>query len=153
MYIIVLISAKKHRLWYLLELPHWDGSKEYPQSMFWAEIWKIPEFLSENFQFFVVKFSIYLNRHVFIMEWQWCSCFSHSSISCHHILIRNIKEWLWTMDEWEGVHKQSCASLGGSVGCAVRLETRRTRVQPPPRSATFFRGDWSWNIFYGRSHQ
>ena len=38
--------------------------------------------------------------------------------------------------------------LGGSVGCAVRLETRRSQVQPPPRSATFFRGDWSWNIFY-----
>ena len=31
--------------------------------------------------------------------------------------------------------------LGGSVGCAVRLETRRSRVQPPPRSATFFHGD------------
>ena len=33
------------------------------------------------------------------------------------------------------------AGLGGSVGCAVRLETRRSRVQPPPRSATFIRGD------------
>ena len=33
------------------------------------------------------------------------------------------------------------AGLGGSVGCAVRQETRRSRVQPPPRSATFFRGD------------
>ena len=33
------------------------------------------------------------------------------------------------------------AGLGGSVGCAVRLETRRSRVQPPPRSATFFHGD------------
>ena len=43
------------------------------------------------------------------------------------------------------------AGLGGSAGCAVRLETRRSRVQPPPRSATFFRGDWSWNIFYGHS--
>ena len=43
------------------------------------------------------------------------------------------------------------AGLGGSVGCAVWLETRRSRVQPPPRSATFFRGDWSWNIFYGHS--
>ena len=31
--------------------------------------------------------------------------------------------------------------LGGSVVCAVRLETRRSRVQPPPRSAIFFRGD------------
>ena len=33
----------------------------------------------------------------------------------------------------------------------IRLETRRSRVQPPPRSATFFCGDWSWNIFYGHS--
>ena len=33
------------------------------------------------------------------------------------------------------------AGLGGSVGCAVQLETRRSRVQPPSRSATFFRGD------------
>ena len=34
-----------------------------------------------------------------------------------------------------------CPGLGGSVGCAVQRETRRSRVQPPPRSATFFRGD------------
>ena len=37
--------------------------------------------------------------------------------------------------------KYTEASLGGSVGCAVQLETRRSQVQPPPRSATFFRGD------------
>ena len=29
------------------------------------------------------------------------------------------------------------AGLGGSVGCVVRLETRRSRVQPSQRSATF----------------
>ena len=39
------------------------------------------------------------------------------------------------------VTERFVAGLGGSVGCAVRLETRRSRVQPPPRSATFFRGD------------
>ena len=33
------------------------------------------------------------------------------------------------------------AGLGGSVGIASRLETRRSWVQPLPRSATFFRGD------------
>ena len=33
---------------------------------------------------------------------------------------------------------QSLAGIGGSVGCAVRLETRRPRVQSPPRSATSF---------------
>ena len=41
--------------------------------------------------------------------------------------------------------------LGGSVWCALRLETRRSWVQPPPRSATFFHGDWSQNIFYSHS--
>ena len=29
---------------YSLEPPRWGGSNEYPQSMFWAEIWKILEF-------------------------------------------------------------------------------------------------------------
>ena len=28
---------------------------------------QISEFLSENFQFLVEKFSVYLNRHVFVM--------------------------------------------------------------------------------------
>ena len=45
---------------YVLEPPRRGGSKEYSQSMFRAEIWKISEFLSENFQFLVVKFSIYM---------------------------------------------------------------------------------------------
>ena len=36
--------------------------------MFQVEIWKISEFLSENFQFLVVKFSIHLNRHVFVIS-------------------------------------------------------------------------------------
>ena len=33
-YIIFLISAQKHRLWYMLEPPRRGGSNEYPQSMF-----------------------------------------------------------------------------------------------------------------------
>ena len=55
---------------------------------------------------------------------------------------------------WNGmrsIYTTQFAGLGGSVGCVVQLETRRSRVQPPLRSATFFHGDWSWNIFYGRS--
>ena len=43
-------------------------------------------------------------------------------------------------DIFETLTDMEDAGLGGSVGCAVRLETRRSRVQPPPRSATFFRG-------------
>ena len=62
----LFISAQKHRLWYSLEPPRWGGSNEHLHSMFWAEMWKLSELLSENFYFLVVKFSIYLNRRVFV---------------------------------------------------------------------------------------
>ena len=58
-----------HGLWYSLEPPRRGGSNEYPQSMFLSRnIKTISEFLSETFQFSVVKFSVYLNRHVFVMS-------------------------------------------------------------------------------------
>ena len=66
-YIIFLISAQNIDCGYSLELPHCGSFNEYPQSMFWAETWKISEFLSENFHFLVVKFSVYLNGLVFLM--------------------------------------------------------------------------------------
>ena len=53
---------------YSLEPPLRGGFNKDPQSMFWAEIWKLSEFLSENFQFLVLKFSIYLNWGVFVMS-------------------------------------------------------------------------------------
>ena len=37
---------------YTSEPPRRGGSNEYAQSMFWAEIWKISDFFSENFQVF-----------------------------------------------------------------------------------------------------
>ena len=37
-YIIFLICAQKHRLWYSLEPPRRGGSNEYLQSMFRAEM-------------------------------------------------------------------------------------------------------------------
>ena len=51
-YIIFLISAQKIDSGYSLEPPLRGGSNEYLQSMFWAEMWKISEFLFENFHFF-----------------------------------------------------------------------------------------------------
>ena len=66
-YIIFLISAQNIDCGYSLEPPRRGGSNEYPQSTFWAEIWIISEFFIWKFSFFVVKFSIYLNRHVFVM--------------------------------------------------------------------------------------
>ena len=68
-YIILLISVQNIDCGYSLEPPRWGGSNGYPQFMFWAEIWKISEFLSENYQFLVMIFSIYLNRFVFVMRW------------------------------------------------------------------------------------
>ena len=62
---------------YSLESPRWDGSNDYLQSMFWAEIWKTSDFFYLKififfffffFFFFVMKFSIYLKRRVFVME-------------------------------------------------------------------------------------
>ena len=45
---------------YSLELARRGVSNEYQQSIFWADIRKISEFLSENYQFFEVKFSMYM---------------------------------------------------------------------------------------------
>ena len=59
-YIIFLISDQNIDCRYSLEPPRRGGSNEYPQSMFWAEIWKkYQSFLSKNFQFLEVRFSIY----------------------------------------------------------------------------------------------
>ena len=66
-YIIFLIFAQNIDCGYSLEPPRRGGSNEYPQSMFWAELWKISDFLSENFHVLMVKFSVYLNRNVFVM--------------------------------------------------------------------------------------
>ena len=43
-YIIFVISAQNIDCGYSLELPRRGGFNEYPQSMFWTEIWKISEF-------------------------------------------------------------------------------------------------------------
>ena len=59
-----LISAQKHRLWVFIEPPR------LPQYMFLAEIWKISEFFIRFLFLFlgVAKFSMYLNRRVFVMS-------------------------------------------------------------------------------------
>ena len=66
-YIIFLISAQNIDCGYSLEPPRRGGSNEYPQSMFEQKYEKYRSFLSENFQFLEMKFSIYLNRRVFVM--------------------------------------------------------------------------------------
>ena len=93
-YIIFLISAQKHGLWYLLEPPRRGGSNEYPQSMFWAEIWKISEFLSDFCHFLVVKFSVYFNRRVFVMRHSLHSYILQANLGlyCRH-MPENVFAW------------------------------------------------------------
>ena len=62
-YIIFLTSVQKHRLWVLIR----GGSNEYPQSMLEQKYEKHGSFLSRNFEFLKVKFSIHLIRRVFVM--------------------------------------------------------------------------------------
>ena len=68
-YIIFLISAQKHRLWVLVRTA--SASEAVLTSThnlcFEQKYEKYQSFLSENFQFLEVKFSIYLNRRVFVM--------------------------------------------------------------------------------------
>ena len=63
-------------------LARWNGSNEYSQSTFWAEIWtNIWVFIWKLSAFLVVKFSIYLNRHVFQMKstfWQKTAVFKQN---------------------------------------------------------------------------
>ena len=59
-YIIFVISAKNIDCGYLLEPPRRCVSNEYPQSMFWAEIWKRSEFFIGKIAIFGGKiFSVF----------------------------------------------------------------------------------------------
>ena len=56
-YIIFLISVQNIDCVCSLEPPRRGGSNEYPQSIFWAEIWKISGFFIWKFSIFImVKF-------------------------------------------------------------------------------------------------
>ena len=66
-YITSLISAQNINCGYSLEPPRRGGSNGTHNLCFKQKYEKYPSFLSENFQFLEVKFSIYLNRRVFVL--------------------------------------------------------------------------------------
>ena len=71
-YIIFLTFAQNKDCGYSLEPPRRGGSNEYPQSVFWAEIWKISEFFNRKFSFFGSEiFNIFEYRHVFVMKTEY----------------------------------------------------------------------------------
>ena len=59
------VGFKNIDYWYTLEPPRWGGGSneypQYPQSMFWAEIWKISDF-------FIRKLSVFGGEAVNIFE-------------------------------------------------------------------------------------
>ena len=67
-YIIFLISVQNIDCGYSLEPPRRGGSNEYHNLCFVQKYEKYLSFLSEKFQFLEIKFSIYLNRRVFVMQ-------------------------------------------------------------------------------------
>ena len=129
-YIIFLFLLTSKDCWHSLEPPRRGGSNEYPQSIFWAEIWKISEFLSENFQFFffAVKISIYLNRRVFVMgfmeTWSWNIFYGHSLPSADS---RRAVVSFWR----KNVHNTGKPLTGLSLPCtSVVRQTDRARHDP-----------------------
>ena len=68
-YIIFLIFAQNHRLWVPVRTASARRFSRVPTIYVLTRNMKnIRIFLSENFQFLVEKFSVYLNRHVFVMK-------------------------------------------------------------------------------------
>ena len=100
-YIIFLISSKKHRLWVLV--------RTASPICFEQKYEKYQNFLSENFPFLVVKFSIYLKRQVFLIGliqkkvwrvffWQ-CKLyhlFGHYQYSGFHLIMSILFNILWS---------------------------------------------------------
>ena len=87
-YIIFFVLLANIDCGYSLQPPRRGGSNEYPQSMFWSEIWKISEFLSEKFHFFGDKIFSILKRHVFVMR----TVFRLYVESIFHCAFQDLKE-------------------------------------------------------------
>ena len=66
-YIIFLIFARKHRLWVLVRTPLAAVLMSTHNLCFEQKYEKYQNFYLKIFIFLVVKFSVYLNRHVFVM--------------------------------------------------------------------------------------
>ena len=82
LFIFFFFLLKSMGYWYSLEPPRRGGSYKYHILCFEQEYEKYQNFLSENFPFLIVKFSIYLNRHVFVV-----SCPGIAKITDHIIPI------------------------------------------------------------------
>ena len=65
--VLVRTASQNIDCGYSLESPRGGGSNEYLNLCFEQKYEKYQSFLSENFQFLEMKFSIHLKRRVFVM--------------------------------------------------------------------------------------
>ena len=112
-YIIFLISAQNIDCEYTLELPRRGGSNEYPQSMFWAEMWKISEFLSENFQYFGGEI-FYIFEKVCFRNGISQQCSSHLSFTIDHF-------YSLSVDAEADFYNDACRMIGTFVQEATHI--------------------------------
>ena len=68
-YIIFLLSSQIKGFGYALDPPRRGGSNSSHNLCFEQKYEEYQNFLSENLHHLVVKFSVYLNRHVFVKKW------------------------------------------------------------------------------------
>ena len=92
-YTIFLISAEKHRLWVLVRTASLRRFQREPTIYVLRRNMKnIRIFYLKIFSFLVVKFSVYLNRHVFVMVSPW----KHIKADALQMSIYNIwKIFIW----------------------------------------------------------
>ena len=94
--LFLLFLLKNIDCGYSLEPPRRGGSNEFPQSMFWAGIWKISEFiLSEKFPYFgceifnifeisvLSQWSFFIRRTKSLKRLHVCACWFESSLDSH----------------------------------------------------------------------
>ena len=146
--------------WYIFghfnKRDHFCHYENMPIQIYWKfyhQKWKFSEKNSDIFSYFCSKHRLWVLVRIYVFEHIWeknnvypCK----PQFYCIKVGVNGVKIiWACFRNDFLVFFplNHPHAGLGGSVGCAIGLETRGSRVQPPPRLATFFRGDWSWNIF------
>ena len=113
-------------------------------------------FLSENFQFLEMKFSLYLNRYVFVINCTACS-----------YVWKLLEEWsiVWTVIRrrvvwsWSALFAQACLSEYLERYCicvnlilCLASYKRNIGKQWRSRSGATERGVWSWYTLFALTH-
>ena len=81
------------------------GSIEYPQSMFWAETWKISEFSSENFQFVVSCGGRWGLGGCVSWLWPFIGVFIYSFVVyTYRVLYHILRPWTGSSLQWLNIN-------------------------------------------------